>query len=284
MRRTRSHGFTLIEMMISVAIGMVIVLGLTTLYLSSQKTARMRDAIGGMEANARIALAGIRQSVQHAGYPSIYNVPLEKPFHSASDGDIDLSQTCRGGSEKLIKPNSIKKKYSKDSNGRDWLVVKYRADNENSADAEIIRDCVGGIVDPACSADPDNGMYDSMEAIVYNALYINGNNSLLCAGSRSPVPQPIAENVTNMQFLYGVNSRDGMQYLSADVVESQEQWESVTSVQVAILVQSDDEVLSATETRSFVLLDMSVEKKDDRHLYRVYSTTINLPNRNRRVL
>jgi len=279
----REKGLSLIEMMISITIGMVIILGLSSVYLSSQKSSVIRDAIGGMEANARIALSGVRQIIKHAGYPSIYNVPLEKPFHTAVDGLIDITERCRDGTEKLVKPSSISNKSTKDSGTRDNIVVKYMADNQADTNAEIITDCTGGRVPIGCSADPDVGMYDPIKAVVYNALYITSKHVLTCAGSRNIVPQPIAENISFMQFLYGVNTGVGTSYLTATEVEANNQWEMVTSVQVAILVRSAGNVLQIKTQRQFLLLDKSLTR-NDKHLYRTYSTTINLPNRNRRVL
>ena len=279
-------GLTLIEMMIAITLGLIIILGLSSIYLSSKKSAGTRDAVSNMEANARIALSSLRQIIQHAGYPSIYNIPLEKPFHSLEDGMIDTSIQCRGGTKTLILPSSIANKHTIDNAGRDQIVVKYMADNQNDPNAEIISDCSGGLVPTECSADPDKGMYDSMQAIVYNAIYItthNGREVLTCAGSRNTIPQPIAEDISFIQFLYGINQGSTMTYKTATEVETAKEWESVNSVQIAILVRSNKELLQRAESRSFVLLDQTVNRTD-KYLYRVYSTTVHLPNRNRRVL
>jgi hypothetical protein len=236
-----------------------------------------------MEASARIALSGVRQVIEHAGYPSIYNIPLEKPFHSLADGLIDVTERCRDGTEKLVKPSSISHKLTEDNGNNDKIVIKYMADNQADDNAEIVTDCTGGVVPTGCSADPDVGMYDPIKAVVYNALYITSKHVLTCAGSRNIVPQPIAENISFMQFLYGVNTAAGTSYLTATEVETNNQWEMVTSVQVAILVRSAGNVLQINTQRQFLLLDKKLTKNDKR-LYRSYSTTINLPNRNRRVL
>ena len=284
-----SKGLTLIEMMISMTLGMIIILGLTGMYLSSQKSASSRDAIGSMEANARIALSSLRQIIEHAGYPSIYNVPLEKPFHTTDDGAIDINLKCRGGTEDLVRPDSIANKDTIDSGDRDRIVVKYMGDNPDDANAEISIDCLGSEILPKCSADPDAGMYNSMEAVVYNAVYIDSaSHSLVCSGSLSDetsnlADTSIAEDISAIQFLYGVNTGTVTTYKTATAVETAKQWESVTSVQVAILVRSSGNFLQKTENRTFVVLNQTISRNDKR-LYRVYSTTINLPNRNRRVL
>ncbi|MCK5809578.1 MAG: PilW family protein [Cocleimonas sp.] len=285
-----SKGLTLIEMMISMTLGMVIILGLTSVYLSSQKSAGTRNSVATMEANARIALFSLRQIIEHAGYPSIYNVPLEKPFHTTADGAIDVNLKCRDGTEEMVRPDSIANKKTIDSNDRDRIIVKYMADNPDDENAEISIDCLGSEVLPTCSADPSRGLYNSMEAVVYNAIYIDsGSHSLVCSGSlthedtANPESTSIAEDISALQFLYGVNTGTSTTYKTATAVETAKQWESVTSVQVAILVRSSANVLQTTESRTFVLLNQTVSKNDKR-LYRVYSTTINLPNRNRRVL
>ncbi|MCK5901894.1 MAG: PilW family protein [Cocleimonas sp.] len=284
MKMQSYKGFTLVEMLISIMLGIIIILGLTTVYVSSQKSSSTRNAIANMEANARIALSAMRQTIKHAGYPSIYNIPIEKPFHSAEDGAINITQKCRNNTELLVKPSSIKNKVTRDNGFKDQLIVKYIADNVNNPKAQVTTDCLGVVVPITCSGDPDNGMLNPANAVVYNALYINDKNTLLCAGSRVSIPQPLAEDIVQMQFLYGVNNGAGVAYLTATEVEANSQWFSVISVQVAILVRSQNDILKQKEQRAFVLLDNQIFK-DDKRLYRVYSTTINLPNRNtRRVL
>ena len=53
----------------------------------------------------------------------------------------------------------------------------------------------------------------------------------------------------------------------------------MVSVQVAILVRSEKEVLEKSEAKTFVLLDEDISISADKRLYRVYTTSIVLPNR-----
>jgi len=91
----------------------------------------------------------------------------------------------------------------------------------------------------------------------------------------------IADNVENMQFLYGVDSGLGTTYKNATDVESNSEWQSVTSVQVAILVGSNEsDVLNNAKARTYQLLDRQVSKPaTDHRMYKVYETTITLHNR-----
>ncbi len=149
----------------------------------------------------------------------------------------------------------------------------------------------------ACSADKATGMHDSFAAKIYSAYFLKQDSGqpkqLMCYGSRSSSSTPlvIADNIDNMQIRYGVlrDMIDGvggnLRFMSADQVEAlADGWSSVISVQVAILVGSDNaNVLVDARSRSFDLLDVTITKPaTDHRLYKVYSTTINLPNRAQR--
>lgn len=280
MRSRYSTGVTLIELMVSITLGMVLILGLTTMYLSSQKSSRLQNSITQIEENARIALSSLRETISHAGYPGYDGKDINKAFHTSEDGNIDTSKKCRDGTSKLTLPSSIAKKITKDNSTKDIIVIKYLADSTDNPKGKLFVDCLNSTkVKPQCSADTDDGMYNPMEAFVYSAYYISSSNALLCAGSTNTVPQPIAENVTNIQFLYGVKNSLGLRYLTATEVDDLNAWEMVVSVQVAILVRSNEKALTNSESRTFTLLDKSI-RKNDLYLYRAFTTSINLPNRN----
>lgn len=275
-----SQGVSLIELMIAIALGLLILLGLTTLYLSSQKSTKLQSAIANIEENARLAFSSLRETISHAGYPAYDGKDITKAFHTLEDGNINTSKKCRDGITKLTLPPSIKTKKSQDNGTKDRIVIKYLADSTDNPRGRLFVDCLNkDKIQPQCSADADHGMYNPMEAFVYSAYYIT-NNSLICAGSTNTVPQPIAENITNIQFLYGIKESSGVRYISATELDTLKHWEAVISVQVSILVRSYDQVLDSKEARQFTLLDKTITKRD-RYLYRVFTTSINLPNINK---
>lgn len=280
-------GYSLIELMIAMTIGIFLVSGLTSLLVSSKSADKMRSQISEMEENARTALITMRQIISHAGYPSEYSLPIDKPFYAETD-DMP-NPTCRsGGSEShLIKYKYIRDEKTKNSvvAKRDTMVVVNMLDSPNNtsvgASSNIVEDCVGSVVEPECSSDPIDGMYLNTEAKVYNYLYINtpsGRRALTCMGSLGG-SQPIAENIESLQFLYGVSKSGGaMVYRNADDVTASNEWGSVTAVQVGILVRSEQEVLDEDEAKVFLVLDEEITTPKDKRMYRAYSTTIVLPN------
>lgn len=295
------NGFSLIEMMVSMVLGLFLLGGLITVYINSKGSDKVRAEITEMESNARLALNALRLNLQHAGYKSIENVPRDKPFHTSSDGLIE-NQFCRDGGvmvlkQDLLNPPAEFQGYTVDTPLGDRVTAVYRADNPDRG--PVIFDCAGGNLSVAastqadnrarqiaCSTDPDSGMNNPWQSYIYSGFYVKqSDKTLRCYGSRTGEDGSliVAENIENMQLRYGVTVDEKTTYKNATDVENNSEWESVSSVQVALLVRSN-KGLKEAETQHFQLLDESVTKSDDKYLYRVYSTTINLPNRKPREL
>ena len=286
LNKYKQDGLSLIELLVSMVIGLFLIGGLLNVYLSTKKTDGVRSEVSLMEENARIALSEIRHVISHAGYPSIRNLDIEIPFYAESD-DIP-NPDCRGGTDTVVKDSNtsiLSKKTESIGTGtkRDAVVVISIADSPSVPfDGLITADCMRGQMPLECSSDPNDGMYNPSDAKLYSYLHINtasGARDLRCQGSRGGT-QPLAENIENMQFLYGVvDSDNNYQYRNSEDISANNQWSQVVSVQVAILVRSGKEVLETAEAKTFILLDEEVTIAADRRLYRVYTTSIVLPNR-----
>jgi len=283
---SKHSGLSLIELLVSMVIGLFLIGGLANVYLSTKGSDSIRSEVSAMEENARIALSSIRQIIGHAGYPSMRKLQIDEPFYS---GTLDIpNPDCRGDSSSVIRINAILNKKTRDTNQRDSVVVVSVADSpNNNFPGQIITDCMAGAMPLECSSDEVNGIYNPADAKLYSYLHINtrdGNRSLRCTGSRGGT-QPLAENIYGMQFLYGViDSSGNYQYRNAEDMTASAQWSNVVSVQVGILVRSEKEILEKQERKVFILLDQKITTANDRRLYRVYTTSIVLPNRASREL
>ena len=302
-------GVTLIELMISMVVGLFLLAGVVTNFINTKESDKTRDAVSEMDANANAAFSILRPVIAHAGYPSLENVRLEKAFYTESDGTVENS-TCRDGSNKIVWTETVDEP-TKDLANRDQLTVVSLADNPcrkglascaNTADrnpaAMVYTDCTGGGADldsgnirvVSCSTDPEKGMQDPTEARIYSTItllrYPGPNDRILsCQGSRGG-KQPIVDNVEAIQYLYGVTNTTGNTYYRrADQVEDDDQWGLVTSVQVGLLMRSSQQYLLKTPStkKEYYLLKRKVEisSSDLRRLFRVYTTTINLENLNK---
>jgi type IV pilus assembly protein PilW len=79
-QRTRSRGFSLIELMVSVAIGMLLVAGAAFVYTQSRNTYAVNDTVARLQEQARYALSLIEPDVQLAGYYGFHNANLPEMF------------------------------------------------------------------------------------------------------------------------------------------------------------------------------------------------------------
>jgi len=298
----RQQGLSLIELLVSLLIGVFLLGGLATNLISTKKLDKSRQAVSEMDANAQLALDVIRQAVSHAGYPSIRKINLEKAFYSEEDGDID-NPDCRGGSLKRdldgFTPTDVE--WTKDNQLSDVLTVVSLADNPcvdgetscaSAADANdqalVYIDCADGGRERdertvSCSTDADAGMNNPTEAKIFNTFKLNTlQKTLICHGSRGG-QAILADGIHAMQFLYGVRTASGdTTYKNADSVETSKEWGLVNSVQTALLMESAEESVfdNSSAQSQYRLLDTTVNIPSDqrRRLYRVYTMTINLPN------
>ena len=301
----RQVGFSLVELLVSMVIGVFLLGGIITNFVSTKDSDKIRTAVSQMDADARLALDRLTETVRHAGYQSIYNVRLDKPFYTSSDGVI-TNPACRGGGINRDKYKPRRTDRTRDRSRGDVITVISLADNpckpgngscpsdiKVNPRALVYTDCLGGGVTRtservvSCSAEPGVGMDDPTQAKIYSTFFLGGGsnkNKLYCRGSRGGT-QPVADNIQAMQFLYGVKQLDGQTiYRRANAVENSSEWGLVNSVQVSLLMRSSKEILKEdSDKTSYVLLDRSINipSSDRRRLFRVYTTTINLENKNK---
>lgn len=297
-------GLSLIETMVSMVIGIFLLGGVITNFIGTKSSDKTRAAISEMDADAQTALSIMRQTIMHTGYPSMYNVLLDKPFYTKADYPLTANPTCGDGATARDEAPPAKKQITRDRWRGDVITVISLADNPCNAgqascpdsvnvnpDALVYTDCVGGGATRdnrtvSCSADPDNGMKDPTQAKIYSTFRLGGGNdkrTLYCDGSRGTT-QPLVDNIEAMQFLYGVRQDDGTTaYRRANIVENNSQWGLVNSVQVALLMRSSKRILDKDSDKTrYTLLDKAwnINTGDLKHLFRVYTTTINLENKN----
>lgn len=170
----------------------------------------------------------------------------------------------------------------------------------------VYYDCVGGGATKnaravACSGDTKNGLVNARDAKIYSSFFVrkkSGKSGLYCAGSASKNQKiELVEDVENMQLRYGVFNGTTTRYLTATEVNAESIWGEVNSVQVALLMRSSATNVLKTKTKQIAETD-SVSSDDtsftynllgtdvtiinkDRRLYRVYSTTIKITNRDK---
>lgn len=303
-------GISTIELMVSTVIGLFLLSGVVTTFLSTANSDVKREAISEMDANAAEALRVLRKAISHAGYRSIENINLEDDMaFYVDDSVVDKpvpNPLCRGDVERDKQEVEYENR-TRDGSSKDFLTVIYLADNpcltsdcsaspsDENPNARVFTDCIGGgnqrdAHSVACSTAPSLGMKDPMDAKIFNSFWLTKNISsdddrtLHCGGNRGG-NQPIVNDVETIQYLYGVkNDAGSITYRSANDITTDDQWRMVVSVQVGLLMRSSNQyVLDAPSTKltyNILNYDANIDASDSRRLFRVYTTTINIENQN----
>ena len=261
-RQSRHHGFTLVEVMIALTIGMALTLVVSMLFINSRRTYATTDDVSRMQENIRYTYQLITRMVHVAGYKSSPNALTEAVF---GVGNTVLETTDAGGTT----PDTLTVRFEGSSNGTAGV-----------ADGTVV-DCLGTPVAGGVTA--------------VNRFSIgpgaNGALALLCAVGANP-PVEVVPNVSNMQILYGVDDDVNLvadRYVSGGpALVTLEK--SIRGIRFAFLFTSPtpSALLSGEKTldksgnsidRTYDLNGVSVGPFDDHFLRRAVTMTVSMRNR-----
>ena len=284
-KQQKIRGFTLVELMVAMTLGIFLIAGVGTVYISSTKTYKLQDQTSELDENARTALRALKYHIEHAGYASTTGMVV--PNYIISNGTVITATSCTDGDPHIRDTTliSTSNDQATAANG-DTIGIIYMAD------ADLQTDCTGNALRSQCLP-PDSA--NRATSYVYNSFTITNNQnnsagdpipSLTCGGSTTAVSQPWAEGIENLQFQYGIDSNgDGSveNYWNATDVSSSNMWGSIITVRVGLLVRSVDPVFDQAAAESYQVLDQNIDT-NDRYRRSVYTTTIRLKNVARRVI
>ena len=306
-------GFTLVEFMIAILIGSLILVGVTSIFISSSRSFRTQEAVGEVQESGRFLHFMVFPFIRQAGYLAdpLLQVDPTTVFIAPANRLLDNRRALFGVDE----ANGANAVGVNAKTGTDIIVVRYLGKSLVLGGANSdgsIRACHhinGG------AANPNNALTDAEMA--ENVFYVTepdpttGLSSLNCRAQilnaatgaavrpANPIDQPLINNVHSMEVLYGVdtdtsddlaaNGTSGLlpnQYFEADeipnLIAGIPGWQRVVSVKI--------EVTTISETRSEGSIDNDPD--DDRtdqgavlvqdgRIQRLFSGTIQIRNRMR---
>lgn len=246
------RGFTIIELMVAMVIGLLIMQAVLSIFSSSKRSQTTRDSMSTMQENGRVAISRLQRGLSPAGYPMHQNnVPIVLD---------DLTYPGMAGSA------------DGDAAAGDRVTIAFRpaASGEGITYTE---DCLGN---PG-----------TLNGMIVNSFFVDAASSTLrCEGSGGQT-QPLAEGVESMHVLYGLdNNEDGYAdtYVTATRLIDEVKGDvdlslAVVSIRVSILVNSLQLATDQTQARTYTLLGVNVQAANDFLQRRVFTTTIPLRNR-----
>lgn len=296
-------GFTLIELMISLAIGLLVLASVSMVYVSASRTTRTSEMETQLNEDGVIALSIIQQQIQMAGYSSYTKVGSADKPNFTKAGVRGCSASAFAGTYKAFNSLTASDCAAVVDDG-DAVIVRYEADKVNTivtASDEPTNCLIAKAFKQASEADATKDIY-----LAENRFFVkisgtsSGKPELRCAAtsgsatSLSYQNQPLLENVERMQLEYGVaatNAADDMQvvaYRSAAEIDTlyaaeavDDRWKRVVSVKICLLMRSADPMKDIAATASYI--DCDGTKKTlttpDGYLRRSFMTTAALRSR-----
>jgi type IV pilus assembly protein PilW len=311
-------GFSLIELMVSLTIGMVIMLAVVSAYLGAAGAGRTADAIGRMNEDAQMALSILSQQLRMAGVnptqadrttvsaglnPRGNSVPLHNTLTNAfaiRGCDLPFTNVTTGG----ISTGALNCGHAASSTGPDSISIAYEADRYNTVatGTGTPTDCMGSGITPITATYTQSNGTGTATATIYeaeNRFYVGSttnivNPTLWCKGSNS-TQQPLIENIENLQLSYGtsnpgVTPTRVLGYLSAYEVDTDTttltgaaghwtRWNAVKAVRICVVARSENEVLDNLSSAKYMDCNgVLVTSPPDKRLRRAYTTTVVIRN------
>lgn len=279
--RFRQQGMSLIEVMVSLVIGLVVVGAVMISYLGSGVSGRQQSAYSQMSEDAQIAFSILGKDISMAGYGRPVNVVVGgTPTIAKAYSGQPLLGCTTGFSNPMATTSTL----ACGTSATHVISVAFESDSSNSIGTGTIgdygRDCLGQTL--AESTVPGTTM---TVTVAYNRYYVansaNGRPELHCAG-QTGTPQPLVENVESMKIWYGeagsASAREIVRYVTANSVTD---WNAVISVRVCLLMRSGDKVLASDEvaTRAYLDCDQTAQTSGDGYARRAFFSTTTLRNK-----
>jgi len=260
--RLRQAGFTLVEILVALIIGMLVVLAAMASMLGTRSTAATGDDVNVLHQSSALAFRLLGQQIRQAGY---FPIDATGPLYY-----FDVNAGTKLDSEPAF--FAIKGQEAAAGSVNDTLKVGF------APNPDFFHDCLGQVAKdkdsggaaykPASPADPAN-----VRLITSEFYVVNG--ALRCKGSGHTTPQPIIDGVERFDVMYGIGDAGTervVRYVTATNVTS---FDQVRTVRVCLQLAGTSR---SNPGGSYVDCDGSSRTSSDGRLRRVYTAVFALRN------
>ncbi|WP_139826466.1 PilW family protein [Derxia lacustris] len=288
-RRARQTGRSLVELLITLGIGLLISLFLVGLYLLGSSSGRALDEAQQLEEGGRFVQQLIARQLREAGYspvvgtgrPRMYSwsdLGLNAPVYGCT-GSFTTAINVAGG---LVAPTCT----ANGDNDREAIEIRALTVAANAATGEG-QTCLGTDA-PALGRNPLPA-----QPIVVNRYYLatgsSGRSELFCSANGSTDTQSLAVGVEQLVFWFGSNGlKDARQSVSRwDRAANVPDWTLVSAVRFCFVMASPDSAALSARTGSGSGAGITTytdclgtvrDSSTDGRLRRAYWTTVTLRN------
>lgn len=245
--KCRQHqGFTLIEIMVSMLLGLFLLGGVMEIFLNTKQTYRVQDALGRLQENGRYAMEFISRDIRMTDYRGCPTTP------PSLNPAIDPANLPIVGTEGVHAANRAK-------DAPDSITVKWSLNGCAAHTAPL--DAAG------CPIDLNK------ECALNRAYTISATKNL------NQNAAPLIEGVENMQIKYGADTDgDGAPNYYADFGTAGLDMSQVVAIRVSLLLRTFEDNVAANPL-PYTFNGERDGTPGDRRIRRVFSSTFALRNR-----
>ncbi len=293
----------MLELMISIAIGLIVIAAALAIYSASTASSRVTESESRLNENAAITLGILQQQIRLASYSSIAASPtytIRKNFNGVGvrgcTGGFVTATTAFAG----LACNN-------DTTKSDSILVRYQADTFNTmpVGANSPSSCIGETITATTVSDATSTVPGAVTftnyALADNRYYVangpSGGPELYCVGSNGAGSfgnaAPLMEGVESIQLTYGVAATTTgtitTAYMSAQDIDTtfsteSDRWKRVLTVRVCLVMrnlESSDKAKKAAiaTTSTYYDCNNTAQTGTDGYLRRTYTSTTLLKNR-----
>lgn len=303
----RSQGFSLIELMVSVTLGLIILLAISELFVNNSRTRSEIERTSRQIENGRYTIQLLTDELSNAGFfgetgAQTFPAVLPPACATTEDEIIDALGVPVFGQNNLASA-SAPGCLSDYKTGNDYLAIRRASSCEaGSVNCDDFSDGAYHVQVSACqTASPGEITLGTAEAdmtattrtcadeapiyrLLSRVYYTNNDDTLMRAelgdpaGATPYTVTSLVDGIEHLHFEYGIDSDgDGVpnSYASAPATAN---WEDVVAVRVWVLARNLEETPNYTDDKTYRLGDVEVENPDDGFKREVYSTTVRINN------
>lgn len=244
-----ARGFSLVELMIALTLGLLLTMGLYSMLSSQRLTYQMSQLNGSITERSQRDNSFIRAMVNQAGYMDYDSMQSSilgtSPF--VASGNWSQGQFIRA--ENNVSTSGIK-------GGTDLLQMRF------IGDGALIFNCAGGVI--------------AAHTLWSISLYINSSSQLICSDNNGNTV--LDENVETLQLLFSSTSTPSS-LLRADQVTAASAWLTVNRLSYGLLLaERNVPSTSALNTQSYQILDQQINSANDSQLRQPITESLLLRN------
>jgi type IV pilus assembly protein PilW len=232
-------GFSLVEIMVAMTIGMILLGAVAYLFLGSRQINRTQDDLSRMQENGRYALDILGRAIRQAGGRTDDQLKLLMPL-SVNAADVPLAATNGAGTTP------------------DTLTARYITRTGET-------DCAGATV-------AANGLV----TYIFSIDTTGARPKLMCSNGTTTVA--VADDIENMQILFGLDTSANGTVASYVAPSASINPINVRAVRVSLLVRSASNSVAVANQRYAFPQGAAATTATDLHLRQVYTVTFSTRN------